>query len=129
MLHMANPRVDRDVEANTRACLATLEALGADIEDVTDAVDWIEFPGRVMYQGNFAVAMEKHRARWENQMDPVLLAFMERGRAFTTQQFREAQYARTTLFRAVQRLFEQLRRADHPDPHPHRPACRFRRRP
>ena len=57
-----------------------------------------------MYQGNFAVAMEKHRARWENQMDPTLLAFMERGRAFTMAEFREGQYARTRLFRAIQDL-------------------------
>jgi aspartyl-tRNA(Asn)/glutamyl-tRNA(Gln) amidotransferase subunit A len=107
MLRMANPRVDRDVEANTRASLESLAALGAEVEDVAEQVDWIEFPGRIMYQGNFAVAMEKHRARWENQMDPVLLTFMERGRGFDMQQFRSAQYARTTLFRAVQALFER----------------------
>lgn len=107
ILRMANPRLDRDVETNTRASLDALASLGAEVEEVTEAVDWIEFPGRILYQGNFAVAIEKHRVRWEQQMDPVLLAFMERGRAFNLQQFREAQYARTTLFRAVQRLFER----------------------
>ena len=103
----ANPRVDRAVEANTRASLDALAAFGAEVEEVTDAIDWIEFPGRIMYQGNFSVAMEKHRAQWGNQMDPVLLAFMERGSRFTMAQFREAQYARTGLFRAIQALFER----------------------
>ncbi len=103
----ANPRVDRDVAANTRASLDALADLGAEVEEVTAAIDWIEHPGRVMYQANFAVAMEKHRARWENQMDPVLLVFMERGRGFSLEQFRQGQYARTGLFRAIQALFER----------------------
>lgn len=100
----ANPRVEASVAANVDTVLAALEGLGACVEDVTEPVDWIEQPGRVMYQGNFAVAMEKHRARWENQMDPTLLAFMERGRGFTLAQFREGQYARTRLFRSIQDL-------------------------
>jgi Asp-tRNA(Asn)/Glu-tRNA(Gln) amidotransferase A subunit family amidase len=41
-------------------------------------------------------------------MDPVLLAFMERGAAFTLREFREAQFARTRLFRAIQSLFERF---------------------
>jgi aspartyl-tRNA(Asn)/glutamyl-tRNA(Gln) amidotransferase subunit A len=103
----ANPRLDRDMEANTRASLDALAAMGAEVEPVTEAVDWIEFPGRVMYQGNFAVAMAKHLPEWRDRMDPVLLAFMERGEGFSLAQFRQAQYARTGLFRAVQGLLER----------------------
>jgi aspartyl-tRNA(Asn)/glutamyl-tRNA(Gln) amidotransferase subunit A len=77
------------------------------VEPVTESVDWIEFPGRVMYQGNFAVAMAKHLPEWRDRMDPVLLAFMERGEGFSLAQFRQAQYARTGLFRAVQALLER----------------------
>ena len=101
----ANPRLDRDMEANTRASLDAFAAMGAVVEPVTEVIDWIEFPGRVMYQGNFAVAMAKHLPQWRDRMDPVLLAFMERGDGFTLPQFRQAQYARTGLFRAVQALF------------------------
>ena len=100
----ANPVVDRDVAANVAATLATLESLGAEIEDVPPGLDWIELPGRVMYQGNFAVSMAKHLPRWQNQMDPTLLAFMDRGRGFSLAEFREGQYARTRLFRAIQDL-------------------------
>ena len=103
----ANPRVDPDVKANTDATLAALAALGAEVEPVTDPIDWMEHPGRVMYQANFAVAMARHLPRWENQMDPALLAFMERGRGFTLEQFRQGQYARTALFRAIQTLLDR----------------------
>lgn len=104
---VANPRVAGDVETNTRASLAALADFGAEVEDVTDEIDWIEFPGRVLYQGNFAVSMAKHQPQWGNRMDPTLLAFMERGGKFTMAQFREAQYARTRLFRTIQSLFDR----------------------
>lgn len=104
----ANPHVARDVEANARACLDVLAARGARIEDVTDEIDWMEMPGRVMYQGNIATAYGPYVAEWGDRMDPVLLAFIERGRAFTLEDFRRGQYARTRLFRAVQALFERF---------------------
>ncbi|MFH5926057.1 amidase [Roseomonas xinghualingensis] len=103
----SNPRLDREMEANTRASLDALAALGAEVEPVTEVIDWIEFPGRIMYQGNFAVAMAKHLAEWRDSMDPVLLAFMERGEGFSLAQFRQAQFARTGLFRAIQGLLER----------------------
>jgi len=40
-------------------------------------------------------------------MDPVTLAFMERGAKFTLADFRNAQFARTTLFRRIQSLLER----------------------
>jgi aspartyl-tRNA(Asn)/glutamyl-tRNA(Gln) amidotransferase subunit A len=103
----ANMHVDRDVAINTAASLGALEAQGAEVEPVVAPIDWIELPGRVMYQANFAIAMEQHRERWENQMDPSLLAFMERGRGFTLTEFRQGQYARTRLFRTIQALLDR----------------------
>lgn len=102
-----NPRVEAAMLANAEASVAALAALGAEIEPVTEAIDWIEMPGRIMYQGNYAVAMARHLPEWREGMDPSLLAFMERGSRFTLSEFREAQYARTRLFRAVQALFER----------------------
>jgi aspartyl-tRNA(Asn)/glutamyl-tRNA(Gln) amidotransferase subunit A len=51
--------------------------------------------------------MAKYLPKWQNQMDPVTLAFAERGTRFTLADWREAEWARTALFRAVQGLFEQ----------------------
>lgn len=100
-----NPRVQREMADNATASVAALVALGAEAEPVTDSIDWIEMPGRVMYQGNYAVAMAKHLPNWQNQMDPSLLAFMERGARFSLADFRQGQYARTGLFRTIQALF------------------------
>jgi aspartyl-tRNA(Asn)/glutamyl-tRNA(Gln) amidotransferase subunit A len=103
----ANPRLARDQAANTRASLEVLSELGAEVEPVADEIDWIEFPGRIMYQANFAVAMARHLPQWRDRMDPTLLAFMERGDGFGLHEFRQAQYARTRLFRAAQGLFRR----------------------
>jgi len=103
----ANPRIAADVRANTRACLAAWQDMGATVEEITDKIDWIEYEGRVLYQANFAVFCAQYLPKWQNQMDPVTLAFMERGAKFTLADFRNAQYARTALFRRIQALFER----------------------
>ena len=104
----ANPRVAADVAVNTNAMLASLADLGAEIEEVTEAFDWAEPEGRVLYQAGIAVGMAKYLPQWQNQMDPVTPAFADRGRDFTLAQWREAEWARTTLFRAIQGLFERF---------------------
>ncbi len=103
----ANPRVAGDVAANTRAALDAWAAMGATVEEVTAPIDWIEFEGRVLYQANFAVFCAKYLPEWRDRMDPVTLAFMERGGQFSLAQFREAQFARSRLFRAIQGLFDR----------------------
>jgi Asp-tRNA(Asn)/Glu-tRNA(Gln) amidotransferase A subunit family amidase len=104
---MANRFVARDVARNTEEVIGTLRARGAEVEEVTEAIDWMEYPGRIMYQGNIAVAFGKYVEEWGERMDPVLLAFIERGRAFSLADYRSAQYARTGLFRAIQKLFRR----------------------
>jgi aspartyl-tRNA(Asn)/glutamyl-tRNA(Gln) amidotransferase subunit A len=103
----ANPRIAADVRANTRASLDAWQALGAEVEEVTEKIDWIEYEGRVLYQANFAVFCAQYLPKWQNQMDPVTLAFMERGGKFSLADFRNAQFARTALFRSIQSLLER----------------------
>ena len=45
--------------------------------------------------------------KWQNQMDPVTLAFMQRGEKFSLADFRNAQFARGVLFRRIQVLFDR----------------------
>lgn len=106
-MRCANPRVAAEVAAGTRAALQAYADLGAEIEEVTDAIDWIEFEGRVLYQANFTVLLAAQLPRFQNVMDPVTLEFMRRGEGFTLAQFREAQFARTRLFRQIQALLER----------------------
>lgn len=104
---MANPRLAADVRANTLQALDAWRDMGADVEQVTDKIDWIEYEGRVLYQAGFAVTCAQYLPKWQNQMDPVTLAFMDRGAKFTLADFRNAQFARTVLFRRIQSLFER----------------------
>ena len=104
----ANPRVQREMAENARASLGVLTALGAEADAAGEDIDWIEQPGRVMYQANYAVAMRRHLPQWGERMDPSLLAFMERGDGFSLAEFREGQFARTRLFRAIQALFTRF---------------------
>jgi aspartyl-tRNA(Asn)/glutamyl-tRNA(Gln) amidotransferase subunit A len=103
----ANPRIAADVRDTTRAALAAWQDMGAEVEEVTEKIDWIEYEGRVLYQANFAVFCAQYLPKWQNQMDPVTLAFMERGAKFTLADFRNAQFARSGLFRRIQGLFER----------------------
>lgn len=103
----ANPRVSRDVQANTDAALKAYEQRGAVIEEITDAIDWIELEGRILYQANFTVFCAQYLPRWQNQMDPVTLAFMERGAQYSVADFRNAQFARGRLYRAIQDLLQR----------------------
>ncbi len=102
-----NPRVAADVQANTAGALAAWADLGAEVEEVTEAIDWIEYEGRVLYQGTFATFCAQYLPKWQNQMDPVTFAFMQRGNGFTLADFRQAEFARGRLFRTIQGLFER----------------------
>lgn len=104
----ANPRVQAEMADNAAASIAALTDLGASAEITGTDIDWIEWPGRVMYQAGFAVSLRDRLPAWRDKMDPTLLAFMERGDAFTLDQYRQAQFARTQLFRSIQSLFDRF---------------------
>jgi aspartyl-tRNA(Asn)/glutamyl-tRNA(Gln) amidotransferase subunit A len=104
---MANKLVDDEVQANTDAALKALAALGAEIEPVSDAIDWIEYEGRVLYQSAIAAKMLPRFPQWRTKMDKSLVAFAEWGNAFSMTDVRNAEYARTSLFQAIQRLFRR----------------------
>jgi len=104
---MANTQVDDAVQANTDAALKALAALGAEVEPVTDTIDWIEYEGRVLYQSAIAAKMLPRFPQWRDKMDKSLVAFAEWGTGFSMTDVRNAEYARTSLFQAIQRLFQR----------------------
>jgi aspartyl-tRNA(Asn)/glutamyl-tRNA(Gln) amidotransferase subunit A len=104
---MANKVLDREVRANTEASLKALQALGAEIEPVTEAIDWIEYEGRVLYQTGIAARMKPRMAQWRSKMDPSMVQFADWGEGFTMHDLRNAEYARTGLFQRVQKLLAQ----------------------
>jgi aspartyl-tRNA(Asn)/glutamyl-tRNA(Gln) amidotransferase subunit A len=102
---MTNPRLAIDMGANMDRAAAVLAARGAIVEPVEDAIDWIEYQGRIIYLASFFVSFQNELAQWGNRMDPCLRTFIERGSAFSLSELREAQLARTGLYRAIQGLF------------------------
>ncbi len=104
---MHNRLVDADVLANTHDSLKALEALGAEIEPVTEPIDWIEYEGRVLYQSGIATAMKPYMAQWRDKMDPSMVQFADWGEGFSMHDLREANHARTRLFQAIQRLLKR----------------------
>ena len=104
---MANKVLDREVRANTEASLKALEALGAEIEPVAEAIDWIEYEGRVLYQTGIAARMKPRMAEWRGKMDPSMVQFADWGEGFSMLDLRNAEYARTGLYHRVQKLLSQ----------------------
>jgi aspartyl-tRNA(Asn)/glutamyl-tRNA(Gln) amidotransferase subunit A len=102
---MANPAIDPEVEAATELMLRLLADQGATVDECCEEIDWIEPSGRIMYMGNMAAGYGPYEAEWGDKMDPVLRAYIAEGRTFSLVQYRQAQFARTRLFRAVQQLF------------------------
>ena len=104
----ANPRVQAEMADHAALSVTVLTELGASADAAGEAVDWIELPGRVMYQAGFAVSLRGRLPEWRDRMDPTLLAYMERGDGWSMDQYRQAQFARTRLFRSIQALFERF---------------------
>lgn len=102
---MANTDVDAEVQAATEAALKALADLGAEVEEVTDKIDWIEEDGRILMRTGMWAKSRNDLERWGNQLDPSYRDFMEDGRKVTMERLREAETARTRLYQAVQRLF------------------------
>lgn len=102
-----NRLVSREVEIHTDAIVNLLAARGAQIEEVTEEIDWIEQQGRMVYQANIAVSGAPYLGQFGDRMDPVYKGFIARGQAVSLEAFRTAQIARTRLYRHVQSLFER----------------------
>jgi aspartyl-tRNA(Asn)/glutamyl-tRNA(Gln) amidotransferase subunit A len=102
---MANPDVDREVRAATEAALKTLAELGAEVEEVTDKIDWIEEDGRILMRTGMWTKSRHDLDRWGNQLDSSYRDFLEDGRKVSMERLREAESARTRLYQAIQRLF------------------------
>ncbi len=96
-----------DVAANTKASLATLASLGAQIEEVSADMDWNAKSARLIYLANLHVNFGDYVDTWRDRMDPVLLQWMEAGSRSTVADYRKAQIARTRLYRGVQKLLER----------------------
>ncbi|MCB8883796.1 amidase [Acidisoma cellulosilytica] len=101
----ANKAVAADVEANTLASIGALRDLGAEVEEVTAAIDWMSDDQRVLYLCSIAHNLGPIVERFGDKTDSVLRAYVEAGKKYDVAAYIRAIGARTRLFRAVQDLF------------------------
>lgn len=98
--------VAADVARNTEAMLGSLADLGAEVEEVSEEVDWMSDDQRVLYLCSIANylghVVDKHGER----TDKVLRGFVTAGKKYDIAAYLRAVAAKTRLFRAVQRLFD-----------------------
>jgi Asp-tRNA(Asn)/Glu-tRNA(Gln) amidotransferase A subunit family amidase len=104
---MANAAVDPEVAAATARMLALLREQGASVEDCQDAIDWVDAPGRIVYMAGQAASYGPHEAEFGERMDPSIRRFIAEGRNHSAVELRQAQFARTRLYRTVEALFDR----------------------
>ncbi len=104
---MANSRVDPDAAAATARMMNLLRDEGAVVEDCNDVIDWVDGPGRIVYMAGQAAGYGPYEAEWGERMDPSIRRFIAEGRGFSAVELRQAQFARTRLYRAVEALFDR----------------------
>ena len=104
---MANAAVDPEVAAATARLLALLRDQGAIVEDCQEAIDWVDAPGRIVYMAGQAASYGPYEAEFGDRMDPSIRRFIAEGRKHSAVELRQAQFARTRLYRTVEALFDR----------------------
>jgi aspartyl-tRNA(Asn)/glutamyl-tRNA(Gln) amidotransferase subunit A len=101
----ANPTVSADMATATESGLKALESLGAEVEEVGDSIDWMADHQRVLYLSSIRTFRAPLLDKWRDQLDPVLVAYIEAGAPYGTSDYLRAVAAKTALLRAIQQLF------------------------
>ncbi|HZD26444.1 MAG TPA: amidase family protein [Alphaproteobacteria bacterium] len=103
---LGNDIIDPAVLQLAEAGAAALEELGASVERVEDDFENAEAHWLVITHSIWASRFRALAARGHAQMDPTLLAQMERGLAYSAVELQDALRWRTALFRRVQEWFD-----------------------
>ena len=105
-LTLGNSRVSSDVRTAFEAALARFESLGAELVEHTEALPPMEPVWKVInhasWRARFSMLIREHGER----MTPSLLRQVEMAAAWSAEDYQEAMFARTALFRRVQGWLE-----------------------
>lgn len=99
-------KVDAEVAAVTAAAASVFEELGCAVEEVDpkfgDPLELYE----VFLQVGAAAAIQPHRAQWERELDPGLVAIANRGAQRGALELARAQIERNQLYDRMRRFFD-----------------------
>ena len=99
--------VAREVRSAFEAALTRLASLGAELEEMPDEGFDIEPIWRVINHSTLRARLAPMVARDSARMSPSLVRQVESAAAFSGEEYQQAMFARTALFRRVQTLFER----------------------
>jgi len=105
---LGNRALDPEVRAACDGAAAQLEALGAEVELVDEAVENAEPAWRVLQQANWAMRFFERLDEVAERLDPSFAEGIRAGGAYTGMQLQRAVYRRTEFYRTVQRWFGEF---------------------
>jgi aspartyl-tRNA(Asn)/glutamyl-tRNA(Gln) amidotransferase subunit A len=105
---LGNAVVARDVEAALERFVATLARLGARVEPLGEAFESTEPVWRVINHSTWAARFRPLVAAHEAVMSPTLVRQVREAEVFSAVELQQAAFARTRIFRNVQRWFERF---------------------
>jgi len=101
-------RVDDDVRDSVRQAVTAFVDLGCHVEEIrtgwTDPIDM----EHCLFASNLAGMLAGFLPKWEDRMDPGLVAIVRHGMTYTAAQYCEAQGQRLALYERVHALFERF---------------------
>ena len=104
---LGNEELDHEVRSLCEAAVAALEAEGAAVELDETPVANADAVWRVLQQSNWAARFLARIDELAPRMDPSFVEGIRAGGRYSGQEVTHAGYARTQIFRAVQRAFER----------------------
>ena len=104
--YLGNTRLSREVRAPCEAALAALAELGAIVEEAPDDFASTEPIWLILTQSFWNARFRQYVAQFGNRMSDTLIRQMDNGAGHSAVALQEAMFARTRVFRDVQRWFE-----------------------
>ncbi len=105
-LTLGNTVVARDVQAAFEAALQRLQALGAELVELTDALPAMEPVWRVINHGTWRARFTDMIAKNGNQMTPSLVRQVQMAADWSATDYQKAMFTRAEIFRRIQGWFE-----------------------
>jgi len=105
-LTLGNTAVAHDVRAAFETALQRLQALGAELVELTDALPAMEPVWRVINHGTWRARFSDMIAKSGNQMTPSLVRQVQMAADWSAADYQKAMFTRGEIFRRIQGWFE-----------------------
>ena len=105
---VGNTIIDREVLAKTTEAARTFERFGATMTEMADDMEPSEPMWLVLTLAAWRSRFADYLPEWRDRMSPTLVRQLDNGAEHTAEQLAKAQVQRTTLYRQIQRWFDDI---------------------